>query len=139
MYRAMLADQNDEPLVADDNGLGVRDNSYVPHDVSVGANDIVPPSEGMSVFRDVKFIPPKRRPQDHGGQALAGVYLFVWGDGAFQSAALNQELRMVRGKKKRSKHGQIEPINQITLTVFRQHLVATKPNWAIVKGNYVVP
>lgn len=49
MCRAMFAAQNDEPVVADDNGLGVRDNSYMPHDVSVGANGIVPPSEGMSL------------------------------------------------------------------------------------------
>ena len=50
MWRVMFADYKNQPIVADDAGLGVREGL----DVSVGPSDIVPPGEGMSVFERVR-------------------------------------------------------------------------------------
>src|SRR5437870_3715203 len=85
MCRVMFTDDKNQPIVADDAGLGVREGI----DVSVGPNDIVPPGEGMSVFDAPNKIPASRRPKDHGGLGDDGTFCFIWGEGPFQNAQLN--------------------------------------------------
>lgn len=135
MYRVMFADDKNQPIVADDAGLGVREGI----DVSVGPNAVVPAGQGMSVFDAPNRIPASRRPKDHGGLGDDGTFCFVWGEGPFQNALLNDDLKLVLGLKKKKHHGQIEPTKDMTLTVYRQCLVATKPSWVLVRGSYAAP
>lgn len=131
VYRTMWEDNGLPRIGTGNNCLGVRVPPTEPADVRPDANGIVSPGRGMSVFSHWNKLPPALIPEHvhPRGRGPTGLRCFRMGSGPFESCAMNSTLELRVGRKR--KHGEIGPIQPVTIENFQADLAATQNQWQI--------
>jgi hypothetical protein len=134
IYRVMTVDGK-RPLVADTaRGLGVRIGGGTNTDIPVSSNgDVTPNTGGMSVapsWRDLPLhrIPHRLRTVVHSAAGNDKDACWRMGEGPFVEASVADGLML---RPDRKAHGNVEPIESMSLVRYRGLIAATREMWEV--------
>lgn len=138
MYRVMLPDKDQKPIIHEKDGLGARASvknakgKWTYGDIKVGSDgNVILYSNGMSVNSEWEEIYPGVLPERHGGQNSNDFCIFRMGNGAFTNGAIITD-DLVLYFSGKGYHGMIVPVEVVPLAVYRQQLADTRESWVPV-------
>lgn len=131
VFRFMRKEADDKPVIADEDGLGVRVKIDILLDVQGNARVT---KEGMSVAPHWRNVSILRKPPRlvEGGRGEDDTYVFCRGEGPFVQEPFAAGLELLPDNKNPHRHGSVRPDQVVPLADYRANLEATRDEWIYV-------